>query len=91
MALIHLASKAALRCLINYNGLLEYLSGNMWAQSWDGIETLLRPFPNKVGVDITDELQRQVRIIRKLEVGTQIKVKVNVCLYIEQYPIRWDA
>ena len=38
----------------------------MWAQSWDGIETLLRPFPNKVGVDVTDELQRQVNSIRKL-------------------------
>ena len=26
-----------------------------------------------------------------LEVGTNIKVKVNVCFYIAQYPIRCDA
>ncbi|KAI0233168.1 Angiotensin-converting enzyme [Lamellibrachia satsuma] len=36
-----------------------HLLGNMWAQSWSGIESLLRPFPNKTGVDVTEELQRQ--------------------------------
>ena len=34
--------------------------GNMWAQGWNNIERFVRPFPNRQGVDVTDELQRQV-------------------------------
>jgi len=33
----------------------------MWAQQWDGIESLVRPFSDKSGVDVTDEMQRQVQ------------------------------
>ena len=36
------------------------LAGNMWAQSWTGLESLLRPFANKTGVDVTQEMRRQV-------------------------------
>jgi peptidyl-dipeptidase A len=36
-----------------------HLLGNMWAQQWDGIESLVRPFPDKPGVDVTEEMQNQ--------------------------------
>merc|ERR1712226_215972 len=36
-----------------------HLLGNMWAQGWNNIERFVRPFPNRQGVDVTDELQRQ--------------------------------
>ena len=34
--------------------------GNMWAQSWLALEEEMRPYPNKTGLDVTDELIRQV-------------------------------
>ncbi len=36
------------------------ISGNMWAQQWNNIESLLLPFPDKPSVDVTDELLAQV-------------------------------
>ena len=32
----------------------------MWAQSWQNIEPLVRPDPDVPGVDVTDEMLRQV-------------------------------
>ena len=32
----------------------------MWSQGWENLESLVRPFPNKTGVDVTDELIAQV-------------------------------
>jgi len=36
-----------------------HLLGNMWAQQWDELESLARPFPDKAGVDVTDEMIAQ--------------------------------
>ncbi|KAF4522697.1 hypothetical protein B566_EDAN012714 [Ephemera danica] len=36
-----------------------HLLGNMWAQSWSGIEDLVMPFPNKKLPDVSLELSRQ--------------------------------
>jgi peptidyl-dipeptidase A len=44
--------------------IIKYLSrgaGNMWAQSWMNIEPLVRPYPDKTSIDVTEEMQRQVR------------------------------
>ena len=35
-------------------------TGNMWAQDWAGVESLVRPFPGTPGVDVTDEMVNQV-------------------------------
>ena len=43
-----------------FSTLLIYYAGNMWAQSWMNIEPLVRPYPNKTSIDVTDEMQRQV-------------------------------
>ena len=32
----------------------------MWSQSWGNIEKFVRPAPNATGVDVTDEMVRQV-------------------------------
>nr|Q6Q4G4.1 RecName: Full=Angiotensin-converting enzyme; AltName: Full=Dipeptidyl carboxypeptidase I; AltName: Full=Kininase II; AltName: Full=TtACE; Flags: Precursor [Theromyzon tessulatum]AAS57725.1 angiotensin-converting enzyme [Theromyzon tessulatum] len=36
-----------------------HLLGNMWAQSWENIEYLLRPAPDLPSMDITEELVKQ--------------------------------
>ena len=36
--------------------------GNMWAQAWDGLESLARPAPDQPGIDVTDEMQAQVSL-----------------------------
>ena len=38
---------------------VSLLPGNMWAQSWVALEELVRPYPDKQGVDVTEEMQRQ--------------------------------
>jgi hypothetical protein len=36
------------------------LAGNMWAQSWENIFDIVKPFPNATGVDVTKSLIEQV-------------------------------
>lgn len=36
-----------------------HITGNMWAQDWSPVESLVRPFPSKPGVDVTGEMQAQ--------------------------------
>ena len=43
--------------------LLRPRTGNMWAQSWVALEELVRPYPDKQGVDVTDEMQNQVHAL----------------------------
>ena len=37
----------------------------MWAQSWVALEELVRPYPDKQGVDVTDEMQNQVGSVQQ--------------------------
>ncbi|KAI9554639.1 hypothetical protein GHT06_019912 [Daphnia sinensis] len=36
-----------------------HLLGNMWAQAWANINDLVTPFPGKMSVDVTPEMQKQ--------------------------------
>ncbi len=36
-----------------------HLLGNMWAQSWNNLGDLLRPYPNKPDIDVTDDMLKQ--------------------------------
>jgi peptidyl-dipeptidase A len=36
-----------------------HITGNMWAQDWNNIESLVRPFPDKPGVDVSEEMRNQ--------------------------------
>jgi peptidyl-dipeptidase A len=36
------------------------VTGNMWAQSWENIYDIVKPFPNATGVDVTKTLNDQV-------------------------------
>jgi len=36
-----------------------HLLGNMWAQSWGNIGDLVRPFPNKPSIDVSDEMVKK--------------------------------
>ena len=36
------------------------VAGNMWAQSWENIFDIVKPFPNATGVDVTTALNDQV-------------------------------
>ena len=36
-----------------------HLLGNMWAQSWTNLATLLRPFPNKPSIDVSQAMKDQ--------------------------------
>jgi hypothetical protein len=33
----------------------EHLLGNMWAQSWTNLATMLRPYPMKPSIDVSQE------------------------------------
>ena len=37
----------------------EHLLGNMWAQSWTNLATMLRPFPHKPSIDVTRAMKDQ--------------------------------
>jgi len=36
-----------------------HLMGNMWAQSWGNLGDILRPFPDKPSIDVTEEMKTQ--------------------------------
>jgi len=36
-----------------------HLTGNMWAQTWNNLATILRPYPNKPSVDVTQAMKDQ--------------------------------
>ena len=36
-----------------------HLMGNMWAQSWNNLATILRPYPNKPSIDVTEPMKDQ--------------------------------
>ena len=36
-----------------------HLLGNMWGQSWGNIADIVKPFPNKPSIDVTDEMVKQ--------------------------------
>lgn len=38
-------------------------SGNMWAQSWENIYSLVVPFPEKASIDVTEQMKQQVRSV----------------------------
>ena len=35
-------------------------TGNMWSQTWGGVNDLLEPYPGKPAIDISKELKKQV-------------------------------
>jgi peptidyl-dipeptidase A len=37
-----------------------HLLGNMWAQQWDGIEDVVKPFNDTTILDVTDAMVEQV-------------------------------
>ena len=50
-----LGIKAGIMCMSLLSG-----AGNMWAQSWNALEELVRPAPDHGGVDVTNEMVAQV-------------------------------
>ena len=36
-------------------------SGNMWAQTWEHVADLVRPYPDNAQPDITQNMKKQVR------------------------------
>ena len=36
-----------------------HLLGNMWSQSWANIADLLKPYPNKSSIEVTEEMKKQ--------------------------------
>ncbi|XP_034049711.1 angiotensin-converting enzyme [Thalassophryne amazonica] len=45
---------------INLKGPIPaHLLGNMWAQTWNNIYSMMIPFPGKPNIDVTDEMVRQ--------------------------------
>ena len=36
-----------------------HLLGNMWAQSWNNIADMLKPYPNKPSIEVTEEMKKQ--------------------------------
>ncbi|XP_037815723.1 angiotensin-converting enzyme-related protein [Lucilia sericata] len=49
-----------------------HLLGNMWAQNWDEVIELLKPYPNISFVDVTAEMKKQDYTIKKMfELGDE--------------------
>ena len=36
-----------------------HLLGNMWGQTWGNIADIVKPYPNKPSIDVTDEMVKQ--------------------------------
>jgi len=45
-----------------YGYIPAHLLGNMWAQQWDSIEDIVRPFNDTDILDVTDAMVEQVEI-----------------------------
>lgn len=43
----------------NSGALPAHLLGNMWAQQWNNLADILRPYPDKPSIDVTEEMKRQ--------------------------------
>jgi peptidyl-dipeptidase A len=39
----------------------QFRLGNMWAQTWENLYDLLAPYPDAPTVDVTEEMQNQVK------------------------------
>jgi hypothetical protein len=50
---------------ISFHSLIKFLwfLGNMWAQSWENIYSLMVPYPKKSSIDVTQEMIKQVLYI----------------------------
>jgi len=48
------------------DALPAHLLGNMWAQSWNNIDDIVRPYPNKPSLNVTGEMVRQGWTQRKM-------------------------
>lgn len=48
----------AFKLWINYKNKKNL--GNMWAQSWENIYSLVVPFPEKTSIDVTEQMKQQV-------------------------------
>lgn len=49
-----------------------HLLGNMWAQNWDEVVELLKPYPNISFVDVTGEMKKQDFTVKKMfELGDE--------------------
>ncbi|KAL5009469.1 hypothetical protein ScPMuIL_011774 [Solemya velum] len=49
-----------------------HLLGNMWAQSWNNVENIMRPFPKKPAVDVTDTMRNSASIFTSNFTATQM-------------------
>jgi len=47
------------RSQIKCKHFLAHLLGNMWAQQWNNIEALVKPYPDKPSIDVTPEMVKQ--------------------------------
>ena len=36
-----------------------HIMGNMWAQKWSALADIIKPYPNKPDLSVTDEMVRQ--------------------------------
>ena len=53
---------------IKKNGFIPaHLLGNMWAQHWDNIEPIVRPFDDTTILDVTQEMVKQVILQKYVE------------------------
>uniref|UniRef100_U5EXS7 Angiotensin-converting enzyme n=1 Tax=Corethrella appendiculata TaxID=1370023 RepID=U5EXS7_9DIPT len=53
--------------IVSENGPIPmHLLGNMWAQTWDSISSILVPFPGKTKIDVTDKLKEKEYTAKKL-------------------------
>ena len=44
-------------------------TGDMFAHSWAAVESLVRPYPGTLGIDVTDEMVNQVGFVFLTRLG----------------------
>ena len=55
----HLNKKYGNKVVDPFGPIPAHLLGNMWAQSWSNIADLVKPYPNKPSIDVTEEMKKK--------------------------------
>ena len=56
-----------------------HLLGNMWAQTWGEIASIISPFPEKPLIDVSEEMNRQgITPVKMFEMGDDFFTSLNL-------------
>lgn len=75
-----------LKLSISLKELVILFSGNMWAQTWNNIESFTRPYPDKKEIDITKTMKEQnYTALRMFQMSDEFFRSLNLTAMPEKF------